>query len=617
LRVRWEGGSITSAEIPVAVFHPVSESLTAEPQQPLRLRAQVWGADAKVVWRDTWSEDLGDGPLRESWAIRGVHTPLLLVERAEFITVRDVAKTLICQAQWGEQVREVAVYQVTGKAPRPRLVVEGSGAQSMALGVQPLCSLYDQLEVGIVEYRASGLPPGLAINPDSGSIEGAPTRLGTYTTQFSVLDLAGRVTRLTHTFRVFRHPQIDYPAASRYSGVVGLESGLPEDLPPLRGFCTVNLGASGVGSGVVWIAGKRQSFRVRLRQPEPDLSNRAGIASLAAPAGLNRLRLTFSQPGDSGRAPITCFLEGRSTPNDEFSGDESQLYPHLKPDARARQLLNGPFHGRLKILEAPADGLPYPSGYGWLRIMVKRAGTAKITGLLPDGSALVSSGPLLDTANGSVACSFFKTWKGHHVQGLFEWPISSGEISPSVGFAGALQWTLAPQANRPTYPEGIQDASITLAGGRYFPSRKGQPVLPQLSFSTSPNADLVLDYTGLDAHLIADTAPASFPLLRLPLSIGSLGRLPLPAPAHGVRFTKLQINSRTGTFVALAQAGDPAPPLAPLSLSARGLLFPNTGSTLAAGLFLLPEPPDPAMPGTLLPIHSWSIAITPLGEIEE
>lgn len=614
LRVRWPDGSMTTPAVPVVVFLPVSKTLSAEPHQPLRFQAAVWGADARPAWNDDIREGTGDN-LRESWAVNGVRTSVLQVARAEFITIRDVANKITCRVELGETTRDVAVFEVTGKAPRPRLIVGGSGSKFMALGTAPLCRLYDELEVGIVEYRARGLPPGVVINESTGYLGGAPTRLGTYNTLFSVLDLSGRVTTLRHQFRVLSLSQMAYPGAATYSGVVSLESGLPEGIKPLRGFCTLKVSNSGSASGVVTVAGRRQSFRIILRQSDPGLGNRTDFAPLSPAPGLTGMRLSFSQPGDSGEVvPIYSMLEGQVAEGGNYLGDESQLYPLLKPDARLRSLLNGPFNARLSLPNPSSHGI-IAVGYGWLQFMTKRGQSATVKGLLPDGTPLVASGPLLNTANGTVAFGFYKAWGEHEVQHLHEWLVNPGEIDPGVGFAGTMRWSRVPKADRPLYPDGIRNAEVQVSGGRYYLPTKAQPLLPGLALGPE-NADFLMDYSGLDAYAISPTAPADFPYLRIPLTIGISTRVPHPAPAKGITFTQFKIIKSTGLFQASALASAP-PPLAPIPLSFRGLCLPNAGSTLMAGHFLLAEPPNAMAPNALRPVYSWKMAIVRTGDILE
>lgn len=612
LRVRWSDGSLTTPAVPVVVFRPVSKTLSAEPHQPLRFQAAVWGTDARPTWNDDIREGSGDN-LRESWAVNGVRTSVLRVARAEFITIRDVANKITCRVELGETTRDVAVYEVTGKAPRPRLIMSGSGSKFMGLGTSPLCRLYDELEVGIVEYRAKGLPPGVVINASSGYLEGAPTRLGTYNTLFSVLDLSGRVTTLPHQFQVLSLSRIAYPSAKTYSGVISLQSGLPEVTKPFRGFCTLSVSNSGSASGSVTVAGRRQSFRVTLRQSDPDLGNRTHFKELAPAPGLNGMRLSFSQPGDVGNiTPIYCILEGQLAEGEDYLGDEGQLYPHLKPDARLQSLLNGRFNARLNIPDPSSHGIDISIGYGWFQLIARRGRSGVVTGVLPDGSSFAASGPLLDTANGTVAFGFYKAWGDHEVQHLHNWSINPGEITPGVGFEATLRWSRSPKSERPVYPDGVRDAEVEVVGGRYYQPTSAQPLLPGLPLAAE-NADLIMEYGGLEAYPISTTSPADFPFLRMPLTIGISTRLGLPTPAHGITFTRFSINKITGVFLAKALARPP-PPLAPISLSLRGLCLPNSGSTLMAGHFLLAEPPNATAPETLRPIYTWKAAIVRLGD---
>ena len=228
-----------------------------------------------------------------------------------------------------------------------------------------------------VTYSATGLPPGLAIDPATGAISGVARSTGAYAVTVTASNSEGATT-LAFTIRTQGLP--DYAAGTALSGALfeSMEERMraPEFTRPVVGTLSFKVSSSGRITAKVDSAGRKHSLR--------------GAWETGAPDGTFRAAMT-SRSGEVLDVALTAdgVLHGT------FDG-----YPVLARAASAGAAL--PYEGyytaafEAEVLEVGSETLDNrPEGFSYVTMTVSRAGKVKYSGVLADGARLSGSAMLM------------------------------------------------------------------------------------------------------------------------------------------------------------------------------------------------------------------------------
>lgn len=242
-----------------------------------------------------------------------------------------------------------------------------------------------------------------------------------------------------------------------------------------------------------------------------------------------------------------------------------------------------------------------PQGFGHAAIMVNPGGQARVRGRLADGTTFTGAAPLSPSAQIALWESLYQR------RGAV---LLEGAINHLGRVTGDGHWIKQPQPQprARNYRDGFGTGSggpvgLTFAGGRWNPPQ-GEPVL---NFGTaSPNARLYFAHGGLeDVTGTSATVPATLshtPALTIHDATGG----------GALEVLNARLNRNTGLLTGRFRLESPHPanPDRPLRRNVRfeGLAVPSEG--LAAGFFLLPEPPDPPKtPARQTPVRSGQVIL--------
>jgi len=127
---------------------------------------------------------------------------------------------------------------------------------------------------------------------------------------------------------------------------------------------------------------------------------------------------------------------------------------------------------------APATSPEPPRGNGWATLLVRAAGSARISGVLADGTLMVLEAPL--NADGDLILSHVLTGKLETLRGSLGFPAQT----EGAAFDGGLEWkrTANTRAAPRAWNEGF-DTVLSTYGHRWRKPVAGQRILPALSAS--------------------------------------------------------------------------------------------------------------------------------------
>ena len=397
--------------------------------------------------------------------------------------------------------------------------------------------------VDTVKHFASGLPPGVKIDPITGTFVGRPQRAGTYHAKFTAINDAGRSEILAFDIVVTPVPEES----------VGTHVGLVERSPlndGLGGSIRITVTREARITGVVVMGTKRYSFTGRF--------------------GAN---FATASLGDSPHGPLSIdYVGGMAIEGSIYAGSEWVRY---RTTHAIDKLPAGPFEQSRFNLTLQSDGADpaSPEGAGFASVNVTRSGMV-LAGKLADGTAIAASNPLLAPTYGLGNVPF-----------PVYLPLYSGTGSATgwfglnfvEGAGGELTWNKS-SVHRPTgtYPDGFPLTTLSVGGGRYTAPASGE------TFAGITAGWLEFGGAALNNNPISTT-----------LTIGSKGKVLIdPTDRHQISLT---VRSATGLFegafnytVASPYTGQPITRRAVF----EGLVNPNTSEQY--GYFVLPPIPVPA-----------------------
>lgn len=394
--------------------------------------------------------------------------------------------------------------------------------------------------VAATRWRATGLPPGLKIDPRTGVISGRPTRPGEYANVvIHASNAFGTTVSVAYVFQVAALPEA---AVGRFFGLLdrtGPETG------GLGARLDLTTSSNGAWSGRLLIGKKAYKLRGAL-----DSSS----GQPAFTATFRHLGATYTLDGLID--PVTGALSGGVQGGSQLTGHRAS------PSART-----GASHFFAAVPGGPAPTVPEGTSFGQVRFGKKA--TVSIVGRLADGSAYISAGTIGSQGEVLVYTPLYRA-PGSVAGFLTVAADAEQEVT------GQLTWSKPAQA-KGSYPAGwAVPLTLDAVGGKYRPVAGA--TLPLDAAATGlVNASLTLQDGGID-QLGAN--PRLFDVTVL-----SAKRLVIAAP-H-----KLALNNASGAFSGALLLDDGG---VRRRATLAGLLVPNPASpspfdTAGYGYFLFTD----------------------------
>jgi len=309
----------------------------------------------------------------------------------------------------------------------------------------------------VTRWGATGLPPGLRIDPRTGQISGRPLRSG----QFDRIVLIATNSSGTTRSRVLllEIPPVPAPVLGVFSAVAD-RSGL-EDLGAQVDLKTT---ANGSWSGRIRVGRYSRSLRGNL-----DLTGSTPEGEVNFTQDETVRTLTFAI--DAATGAFTGSLSG------------SGLLTGFRWTGLGT---GGPCHFLLAVPGGPSTAVPQGTGFGIVRFGPN--GVASVTGRLADGTAFTASGG----TGPARQIPIYQGLYGAATPGTLTGFLATG-TTLAQGVSGNLTW-IKPAQNpaRGNYPAGwTPPLNLAAAGGRYRPVAGATLPLDALS-GVLPNAELTL-----------------------------------------------------------------------------------------------------------------------------
>ena len=431
------------------------------------------------------------------------------------------------------------------------------------------------------KFSASGLPPGLALDPLTGWVTGRPIRSGSFSVSVRALNSAGQ-SPVENTILSVR----PYPGG-RFIGLVAPDSALNGNLGGRLDLTTTSLGGYSLRltHGAIVI---RKSGSI---EEDGDGSQRVTFeaSGLRVDIALNGLRIAGQLSGISPGSPAAAIHGWRSVWS-------ARTQPAVE--------YGGYYSMGLEILSVPSGDIrPLPEGTGFLWCQVGRGGSVSVAGRAADGSAILTKGFLGPEGEALVHTTLYA--KRGSVTGRLQFsPGGAGSLLEN-SVAGLVTW-LRPQTRSRIYSSGFGLLTLAVSGKYLAREAKGFPVSgrPQMGLPAS------LNFAGANigsAALVPDVSFSFFDpgmvSLPAPGSSGNPARVSLRIPYVGG--TRPGVNGVFSGQFRLSDAG------VIRMVKFQGLIIRGgEGATLGYGYFLLPQLPAPGQKASATPILSGQVTIS-------
>lgn len=395
-------------------------------------------------------------------------------------------------------------------------------------------------------FAASGLPPGLIINANSGLISGSPTRPGNYQVSLSAANSNGRGPVLKTGLRIL--PAVSATAGA-YQGIVLANETINANK---GGRIILTVTDDGTASVNLQLGATTHRVTGKL-QLQLDSSTGGILYQCTTPIKTTQgdviLLLQFS-PGSNRLGGLlrlgekTASIVGIRNPwtaPDALNNRNSCRF--ATPNGRRYN-----FGITTNPVESPTK--PLPRGHGYASITVNSSGLCTLSGRLADGSALtagISMGPngemlifqMLYGSTGSLLCSLapVSARNANNAQATLNY----------VLIQGPARWIRDTQTTaNPLYPQGFGPLDLTVQGWLY-PSNETYGDLLKSLPNVADNARLRVESPELDALV----PPPIKPDLSLRLS----ARGDVTLPANNPTGLSLKLDASTGAFSGGFQLG--------------------------------------------------------------
>ncbi|HEY1082321.1 MAG TPA: Ig domain-containing protein, partial [Prosthecobacter sp.] len=438
------------------------------------------------------------------------------------------------------------------------------------------------------QFTATGLPPGVVINKQTGLISGSPIAAKlvqgenvAYRVTITVSNAAGKDSK-SADWKILPLPA---GLAGSYHGLVAREGSLNRGL---GGSFKLSVQPSASFSGQLTLGAKKHAFTGKLEVAGNGTLAEATI-TIRRGSALADLNLVFSLHPATGGLSGTVSFNG-SEESSQITARRSPWSKVEKPDAYV-----GTYNAALQP-QLPPEVLAgiYPEGEGYAILKITATGVATWSGRLADGSAITCSTNLVQ--GGQVTLHSLSYKNTASVQG---WSTLS---SPGKNLDGTLDWVklnIENPGKERTYQEGFPRHPMTVVGGVYTPPPGGE-LLPALA-PTSSNAQITF---------VCDGALEPF---TQSFSLTPGGKVTMPMNDTKL---KLQLNAKTGIYNGSFTLTEPDPtsllevkPKVTRGASFSGALIQRLGR--GAGYSLVPRLPARAGEKTTqTPLFSGSASLT-------
>jgi outer membrane protein assembly factor BamB len=381
-------------------------------------------------------------------------------------------------------------------------------------------------------FMASGLPPGLGIDPSTGLISGTPTSSGLFVPIVSATNVYGSGST-SLTLSIAANPTAYH---GTFSGLGILESG-----PAASIKLTLNAHGSFTGrfaapGEAFTLAGKFQPF---------------GFAAGSARAGTATLTYQFTTnsdpPGIFGYVVVT------STAGQSDYAIESMLLGTFN----AKTLPAG-LAGHYTVLlpvttNGTAAGLPAGSGFGTM--LVTSAGAIHLSGKMADGAPFAISSQL--QTDGTTYTLFdipYTAAKPGLVAG--EMAFATSSASDASGF---VEWTRPAGISTTLYPAGFAGVCGIFAAKYAAPALASGTGEIVLSDGDLPSSPLIEDFT-VSSHGAVAFGSAGLTLSIVPSTGAFTGRFPFPGTNKATVYSGVIYQKPTtygsGLFLSSTESGE-------------------------------------------------------------
>lgn len=442
-----------------------------------------------------------------------------------------------------------------------------------------------------VSFKATGLPPGLAIST-GGVITGTATKsLGRdaagarlpYIITVTATNVAGSTTQQIAWAINPLLPE------NSYEGLLDRNPAIDGDLG-LGGRVKITSNTGGTMSGNVLLAGKTYAFSGL--PTIIDVNGDIGATFSIPVSGKPAMTLQLYGDGDDLMAKLTATISNAPV---STTGIIRAAKFSAKVAATAYQ---GTHTWSFK--PGVTTAVDYPKGSGYATVSVSAAGIATWTGKLADGSITTGSAPLCSSPFNPSDTSVFVALHTdlYKVTGSFRGVIEMATTAPVVA-TGSLSWTKKASATDRSYSTGFTLPAMTVSGGRYTPPATGYTVFG--AFLDSATA----------THPVQVTVDGKETMLNLPFTFKLNNKQKATELLSDPGFKSVTFTPATGYFKATYSDLGPTAALN-RSVTAEGVVLSLEGK--AYGYLILPELTPETTTAALLnaaPLHSYNVTLDP------
>jgi uncharacterized delta-60 repeat protein len=347
---------------------------------------------------------------------------------------------------------------------------------------------------------ASGLPPGLQIDPVTGRITGRPISRGTHTVRVVASNPAGSSAAKTATLRVI-------PMPANTTGVfIGLLARQPQVNQSAGGRVDLTLTDNGSFTGKVVLPGMTHSIRGRTTRSETTISSTPTtlVTGTVPIRQTGQADQTFTFVVNANNGTLSGELVLNADNKAALTGWKNFWNATFAPVAGSG--LDGTYHFSMSIPEASVGNVAVPQGTGYAALTVSNSGLATVRGRTIDNKVLLCSGPLgpvgsfmvfqqLSNKKGSLQGPLAIATRDGNLSG----GVSHSEVVTVPGFA--FDQFKAPTPGSRDYPAGITPSvPLTVLGGTYAkPPASARNAITRLAltggFDLSFNRNLLANNT--------------------------------------------------------------------------------------------------------------------------
>ncbi len=467
-----DGTTALSRKTPVVIAENLNGVPINTASRSLILQPRFWGPVDRVFW--------SQGPLynrkilKDSWWVRGTQTARLrlldrdmLSDNPDFYVVVGGEELLV--ASYGQA--EEYLYN-----PHP-IFHDAPWDKDLALG-EDVGQTYIHADDG--SLRVSGMPPGIVFT-DLNSFYGMPTKAGNYRLNWRMFDPEGRLSDTSQSWIFVRDPA--KPAVRLVPGLwAGPVFEFDADFDILSaGLIEVLTSPEGVFSGLLRVGLHRWPLAGSLRWDGSTFQCRM---ALNPPPGLKRLTCILEALADSSEYIGARFEIEPVNPEVGGAFWEADIRLPSRPDSA--QMIRPPGLGNITAIlrgDETEDG--FALGHGFMSMSpAQNMQRMNVVGLLPDGSRIMGSMPVVSGQPYSIAFYNHPQQKGEALYGVLELIGLPWYLEDQPILQGFLDWKRVPAKGEKWLSGKVRQMPMDVTGEVYFLPDTG-PLLPSTLHGTT------------------------------------------------------------------------------------------------------------------------------------